>query len=78
MADELEIGRERGYDVPMIDGLTWIKRVNPSHLPQEWLVSDLGKGELATLALALEHRENVLLLDDLLARRIAQAAGLET
>ena len=38
---------------------------------------ELGQGELAVLELALEHRENVVLLDDFLARRIAQAAGLK-
>lgn len=29
------------------------------------------------MALALEHREKVVILDDTLARRIAKAAGLE-
>ena len=37
---------------------------------------DLGAGELAVLALALEHAECTVLLDDGQARRIAQAAGL--
>ncbi len=78
VAEELKIGRQKGYDVPEIDGFTWLKRMNPEHIPHEWLASDLGKGELATLALAMEHRDHVILLDDLLARRIARAAGLET
>ncbi len=74
---ELEAGRQRGYDVPVIEQYSWIKRVNPPHVPEEWLALDLGPGELAALALAFEHRERVVLLDDLLARRIAQAAGLQ-
>jgi len=37
---------------------------------------DLGAGELETMALALENPERVAILDDALARRIAQAAGL--
>jgi predicted nucleic acid-binding protein len=74
---ELEAGRQRGYDVPVIERYPWIKHVNPRHVPEEWLVLDLGPGELVTLALAFEHREQVVLLDDLLARRIAQAAGLQ-
>jgi predicted nucleic acid-binding protein len=74
---ELEAGRKRGYDVPVIEQYPWIKRVNPRHVPEEWLVLDLGPGELVTLALAFEHREQVVLLDDLLARRIAKAAGLQ-
>ncbi|HGX93883.1 MAG TPA: DUF3368 domain-containing protein [Candidatus Tenderia sp.] len=74
---ELEAGQQRGYDVPVIERYLWIKRVNPRYVPEEWLALDLGLGELAALALALEHREQVVLLDDLLARRIAQAAGLQ-
>jgi predicted nucleic acid-binding protein len=37
---------------------------------------DLGPGELAAMALALENPAHVVLLDDALARRVAQAAGL--
>ncbi len=74
---EIEAGRQRGYDVPVIEQCPWIKRVNPRHVPEEWLALDLGPGELAVLTLAFEHREQVVLLDDLLARRIAQAAGLQ-
>lgn len=61
---ELEEGRLRGYDVP--DGASL-----------NWLALDLGAGELAAMALALERREHIVLLDDALARRTAQAAGLE-
>jgi hypothetical protein len=46
-------------------------------MPSAWLALDLGAGELAAMALALEHPEKVVLLDDTLARRIAQAAGLQ-
>jgi predicted nucleic acid-binding protein len=53
-----------------------IRIVAPRSLPSEWLTLDLGAGELATLALALEHPDRVALLDDDLARRIGQAAGL--
>lgn len=74
--NELEMGKQRGYDVPTLKHFPWVKRVNPHHVPEEWLALDLGPGELAALALAFEHRENIVLVDDLLARRIAQAAGL--
>jgi hypothetical protein len=43
----------------------------------EWLALDLGAGEIATMALALENPSRIVLLDDALARRIAKAAGLE-
>jgi predicted nucleic acid-binding protein len=36
----------------------------------------LGAGELNTLSLALDHPEHIVLVDDELARRIAQSAGL--
>ena len=45
-------------------------------MPSEWLTLDLGAGELEAMALALENPSYVVLLDDALARRIAQAAGL--
>lgn len=45
-------------------------------MPSEWLASDLGPGELAALALALENPGKIILLDDALARRVAEAAGL--
>lgn len=38
---------------------------------------DLGAGEIASMALALENPDRVVLPDDLLARRTAQAAGLQ-
>jgi len=50
--------------------------VEPQHLPSEWLALDLGAGELASMSLSLEHPNRIILLDDMLARRTAQAAGL--
>jgi predicted nucleic acid-binding protein len=53
-----------------------LKVVDPKHTPSEWLSLDLGKGELGAMALALENPDRIVLLDDALARRTAQAAGL--
>ncbi len=39
----------------------WVKRVNPRAMPSEWLALDVGLGELAVMALALEHPEHVFL-----------------
>jgi predicted nucleic acid-binding protein len=74
---ELQEGRRRGYDVPIPGDYEWLRVVAPRSVPSEWLTSDLGTGELETMALALENPGRVVLLDDALARRIAQAAGLE-
>jgi hypothetical protein len=43
----------------------------------QWFALDLGPGELATIALALENPHCIVLLDDAAARRIAQAAKLQ-
>jgi len=77
VAAELKTGREKGYSVPQTEEYGWLQIVSPNQVPSEWLASDLGKGELETMALALEHQEKMVILDDALARRIAQAAGLE-
>lgn len=46
-------------------------------MPSEWLALDLGAGELAAMALALENPAHIILLDDMLARRTAQVVGLQ-
>lgn len=75
--DELQAGRSKGYNVPNSDDYLWLKVVNPKSTPSEWLALDLGVGEIAAMALALENPDRVVLLDDMLARRTAQAAGLQ-
>lgn len=75
--NELLSGRLSGYDVPDPDIYPWLKIVNPQSTPSEWLVTDLGIGEIAAMALALENPQHVILLDEMLARRTAQSAGLQ-
>ncbi len=74
---ELEVGRGKGHDVPDTDDYSWLSIINPRSLPSEWLALNLGAGEIATIALALENQDKTVLLDDLLARRIAKEAGLQ-
>ncbi|MGK7871865.1 MAG: DUF3368 domain-containing protein [Xenococcaceae cyanobacterium] len=74
---ELQAGQQKGYDVPIPSSYPWLQVIEPRSMQSEWLALDLGAGELAAMALALEHPEKVVLLDDTLARRIAQAAGLQ-
>jgi predicted nucleic acid-binding protein len=76
--NELDEGRRKGYDAPDSEAYQWLKIVNPHAMPSEWLALDLGPGELAAMALALENPSHIVLLDDALARRTAQAAGLTT
>jgi predicted nucleic acid-binding protein len=75
--NELKAGQIKGYDVPNPDDYAWLNIVNPKSTPSEWLALDLGAGEIAAMALALENPDRVVLLDDMLARRTAQVAGLQ-
>lgn len=77
VAAELEAGQRRGYDVPDPEKYGWLEIVDPRAMPSEWLSLDLGPGELSAMALALESPARIVLLDDMLARRTAQAAGLD-
>jgi predicted nucleic acid-binding protein len=74
---ELQEGIQRGYDVPDPSEYNWLKIVDASAIPSEWLALDLGPGEIAAMALALENQSCIVLLDDRRAREIAQAAGLK-
>jgi predicted nucleic acid-binding protein len=74
--EELDEGERRGHNVPRPGDFAWLSVVDPKAMPSEWLSLDLGPGELSAMALALENPAHVILLDDLLARRTAQAAGL--
>ncbi|RLD05710.1 MAG: DUF3368 domain-containing protein [Chloroflexota bacterium] len=74
---ELAEGQRQGYDVPCLSDYEWLQVIQPHSVPSEWLALDLGQGELETMALALEHSSWTVILDDALARRIAQAASLE-
>ncbi len=77
VALELRRGREKGVDVPDPANYGWFRLIEPRSVPSEWLALDLGPGELAAMALALEHPDHIVLLDDALARRVARAAGLD-
>ena len=73
---ELEEGIRRGYDLPHPNSLPWLQIVPPQTMPAEWFALDLGKGEIAAMSLSLENPDYVVILDDALARHVAQAAGL--
>ncbi|MGH8559306.1 MAG: hypothetical protein ACRESZ_18040 [Methylococcales bacterium] len=74
--NELLAGQAKGVDVPIPADYPWLRIVNPKAMPSEWLALDLGAGELSAMALALENPGHIILLDDMLARRTATAAGL--
>jgi len=54
----------------------WIVVRRPVSAPALPLVVDLGPGETQVLALALESHDAIIVVDDDLARRTAEALGL--
>lgn len=69
--DELLVGRSRGVNVPDPTGLLWITlRPTTTHVRVEAL-DNLGAGERAALALALESSDAIVILDDAAARAAA-------
>ncbi len=77
VVEELSEGLRRRADSPDPSEAAWLRVVEPTSHPSEWLSSDLGPGELAAITLALEHPSRILIVDDGLARRTAQSAGLQ-
>jgi predicted nucleic acid-binding protein len=69
---ELLTGRELGVDLPDLRTLDWVEIRRPTSRPALPLINDLGPGETETLMLALESTDAVALLDDALARRVAE------
>ena len=73
---ELVTGRSLGLDLPDPDLLGWVAilpTTRPASLPSP---PGLGAGETEVLALALECNDAIVILDDLLARRVAHSLGV--
>lgn len=73
---ELHAGAALGISVPEPGDLDWLRILPVRNLHLVPLVTDLGPGETETIALGLEHPDSLLILDDLLGRRVARSAGL--
>lgn len=76
VVDELEEGQTFGMNLPDVTVLKWIEIRRPVSELAVPLVNDLGPGETEVLMLGLEMRETVVVLDDDLARRVAETLGL--
>ena len=77
VVDELAAGKAFGIDLPEITALDWITIRRPAGVSAERLVGDLGVGETEVLMLALESPDAVAVLDDALARRVAETLGIK-
>jgi uncharacterized protein len=76
VVEEIEAGHVEGVPLPDLATLEWVivrSPVSESALP---LVNDLGAGETQVLMLALELIDAVVILDDGLARRVAETLNL--
>ncbi|MBI3301920.1 MAG: DUF3368 domain-containing protein [Deltaproteobacteria bacterium] len=76
VVEELAVGRARGVDLPDPQALDWMITRRPVSLAALPLVNDLGPGETEVLALALESTDAVVILDDALARQVAETLGI--
>jgi len=77
VVDELREGMRLGLDLPDVNTLDWVEVLRPAGASALPLVTDLGPGESEALALALEYREAVIVLDDRVARNVARTLGLK-
>jgi len=76
VAEEISTGRAVGVTLPDLATLSWVDIRSPASEPALPLVTDLGPGETEVLMLALELRDAVVILDDGLARRVAETLGI--
>ena len=72
---ELKQGKTQGEDVPQLENYTWVEIRSVSTPKYLQLIADLGPGESEVLALATNHPSALVILDDKLARRIAEMQG---
>lgn len=75
--EELSVGREAGVNLPDMDNLDWIRTRVPKGRSALPLINDLGPGETEVLMLGIESRDCVVVLDDNLARRVAETLNLQ-
>lgn len=76
VVDELQAGRDQGEDIPEVTNYDWIE-VRAVRMPAVvTLITDLGAGEAQVLALALELPGSLVLLDDRVARAVANMRNI--
>jgi predicted nucleic acid-binding protein len=76
VVDEIAVGRKAGVSLPDLNTLEWVTIGRPASESALPLITDLGVGETEVLMLALELRDAVVILDDALARRVAEALSI--
>lgn len=74
--EELAAGQKLGVSLPDLRTLDWVTIRRPASRTAAPLIYDLGPGEAETLMLALETPGSVAILDDGMARRVAEVLGI--
>lgn len=77
VVQEISVGHEYGISLTDLDSLKWLKVKHPVSEIALPLISDLGSGETEVLMLGLEMKDTAVILDDLLARKIAEKLKLK-
>ena len=76
VVEEIRIGHSVAVNLPELEKLDWVTVRRPISELALPLVVNLGPGETEVLMLALEMREAVAVLDDALAREMAETLDL--
>ena len=77
VALELERGKAMGILLPDVHSLSWIEIRKPESMDRVPDVATLGAGEKEVLALGLEDRNAVVILDERLGRFYAESLKLQ-
>lgn len=76
VVDELMEGKALGIHLPDLTVLSWVEIRRPVSELAVSLITDLGPGETEVLMLGIELQDAVVVLDDTLARRVAETLDL--
>lgn len=76
VVNEISVGRLASVDLPDLSQLDWVFVRSPAGQSALPLISDLGAGESEALMLALELPGSTVILDDMLARRVAESLDI--
>jgi uncharacterized protein len=76
VVNELSDGRALGIPLPDVTVLSWVEVRRPASEAAVPLITDLGPGETEVLMLGMESQDAVVVMDDTLARRVAETLGL--
>jgi uncharacterized protein len=77
VVEELSVGKALGLDLPDVALLDWVTVQRPQRRTTLPRADELGKGETEVLQLAIESPGAVVVLDDGIARQVAESLGIK-